>query len=65
LIDPKLQPLKVSVEFSYDAELFEGDPDDAYEIASLEQEALEDALQGAIDSILGDYKGFRVNISPA
>lgn len=64
MIDPELQSLKVKIEFSYDAELFEGDPTDAYEIARLETLALEHDLQAAIDTVLGDVKFFRVSIQP-
>lgn len=64
MIDSNLQPLSVKLEFSYDAELFDGDPTDAYEIARLEKEALEDALEGAVLSVLGDFRSFKVSIIP-
>lgn len=64
MIDPELQPLKVTIEFSYDAELYEGDPTDAYEIARLETLALEGAFDSAISSVIGNPKFFRVRIQP-
>lgn len=64
MIDPELQPLKVTIEFYYDAELYEGDPTDAYEIARLEAAALEGAFDGAISSVIGNPKHFKVTIQP-
>jgi hypothetical protein len=65
MIDPKLQQLRVSVEFHYAAEVFEGDPTDAYQIAALEMEALQTQLQDAIDTVVGETRGFIVRVVPA
>lgn len=64
MIDPKIQPLRVTIEFTYDAELYEGDPTDAFAIAALELEAIQDGLEGAVDSVLGETRAFRVRVVP-
>lgn len=59
-----MQLLSANIEFTYEAELFEGDPTDAFEIAKLEAEAFETALLTAIESVVGESKSFRLRIKP-
>ena len=64
MIDPKTQPLKVRISFAYDADIFDGDPDDAFEIASLEAGDLEPAIREAISELFGEYRNLTVSIQP-
>lgn len=64
MIDPKKQPLYVTVKFAYDADVFEGDPDDAYDIARLENGEIEIPLQDAIEEVVGTTRFFSVSVKP-
>jgi hypothetical protein len=44
------QKFTATINLTWDAELFPGDPDDMFEIADLEKEALYDGLRGALGS---------------
>lgn len=65
MIDPKFIPLSVTVDFDYDGEVFDGDPDDAFEIARLEQKMLETELEVAIGNVLDNARFIRVKVRPA
>lgn len=54
--DKDTQKFTATVTLTWDAELFPGDPDDMFEVAGLEKDALYDGLRGA----LGD--GFEIKI---
>ena len=60
MIDPKKQPIRVKIEFSYDADVFEGDPDDAFDIAELElgeiRESVEHYMFKAVNAELRNFK---------
>lgn len=58
------QRLKVSIQFEYDAEIFEGDPDDAFEIAELEKNLMLDNPAGALAVILRNADGFSTEVEP-
>lgn len=64
MIDPKTQPLRVRISFAYDADVFEDDPDDAFEIARLEEADLGPAIREAINDIFGPNRNVTVSIQP-
>lgn len=60
MIDPNYQKLRATVTFEFEAEIFPGDPNDAYQIASLEEADLRDFLTQS----LRDYANLRVKVQP-
>lgn len=54
--DKDSQKFTATVTLSWDAELFPGDPDDMYEVADLERDALYDGLRAALG------EGFEIKI---
>jgi hypothetical protein len=46
--DKDTQTITATVQITWEAELFPGDPDDMYEVAELEKDALYDALRSAL-----------------
>lgn len=59
-----MQLLSATLEFAYEAEVFEGDPTDAYELGRLEAQALESDLLAAIESVVGNTLSFKIEIKP-
>lgn len=65
MIDPEVQPLRIKIDCSYDARLFEGDPADSFEIADLEKEAIEEIVRNSIENILGtSVRNFNLRVQP-
>lgn len=58
------QRLRVLIEFEYDAEIFEGDPDDAFEIAKLEQDLALSNPQDVLPLILDGADITRLEVTP-
>lgn len=58
------QRLKVRVEFEYDAEVFDGDPDDAFEIAKLEQGLAADNPRGVLPILLDEATVTLLEVEP-
>lgn len=58
------QRLKVRLEFEYDAEVFEGDPDDAFEIAKLEQGITANHPRGVIPILLDEATVTLLEVEP-
>lgn len=51
--DRSIVKLQATVTFTYEAEVFPGDPDDVYEIINLEKPILEDTLDNLISTLGG------------
>jgi len=65
VIDPKKVTLKGRIDFTYDAPVFDGDPDDVFEIARLEQNEFTDAIREAVEEVIGTHTtSFRSLIDP-
>lgn len=58
------QRLKVRLEFEYDAEVFDGDPDDAFEIAKLEQALASDNPRGVLPMLLDEGTVTLLEVEP-
>ena len=58
------QRLRVRMEFEYETEIFEGDPDDAFEIAKVEENFMLDNPAGALAVILREADDVTVKVSP-
>lgn len=58
------QRLKATVEFYYDAPVFDEDPDDVYELARLEELDL-DANPDAIGDLIAESTNVSIKIEPA
>lgn len=63
MLDP--QPLRVTMEFTFEAPVYEGDPNDAFEIARLEQENLEKIAGEFMESLFDDVEIVKVEVKPA
>lgn len=60
-MDTTVQRMKLMLEFEYDAEVFENDPDDAFELAELEQEYLFPAIKDVMNAVHNPHSiGFSV-----
>ena len=64
MIDPRKQPLRLKIEVTYDALVYEGDPDDAFEIADLEKDEIGDEIQWYIDDLLDGVRDFKLLVQP-
>lgn len=64
MVKPNMESLDVQIQFTYEAEVFDDDPTDAFEIARLEKLALENDIRAAIDSVLGDIVDFEITVKP-
>lgn len=64
MIDPKKTALKGRIDFTYDAPVYDGDPDDVFEIARLEQNEYIDAIREAVEDVIGPTKTFRFLVDP-
>lgn len=58
------QRLRVNLIFEYDAEIFEGDPDDAFELAKIEQRLAEDNPRGVIPILLDNADVTTLEVTP-
>lgn len=58
------QRLRVTLQFEYDAEIFDGDPDDAFEIAELEKNLMLDNPAGALSVILRNADEVTAQVEP-
>lgn len=61
---PNSQKIKVSLTFEYEAPIYEGDPDDAYEIAQLEGQGLTEVLEDNIGGLYDDFHITSLDVSP-
>jgi hypothetical protein len=64
VIDPRKQPLRLKIEVTYDALVYEGDPDDAYEIADLEKGEIGDDIEWYLDDLLQGVRDFKLTLQP-
>lgn len=64
MIDPKKQPIRLTIQVSYDAPVYEGDPEDAFEIAALEQGELEETIHSYLGAVIGELKHFKLTAQP-
>lgn len=64
MVRPHTQRLTATITFSYDAEVFDGDPTDAFEIADLETRELETAFEDALEGVTGDVRNLKLKIIP-
>ena len=64
MIDPRKQPMVGEINFSYDASIFDGDPDDKFELAQLEYQEVVDEVLEAIERIVGPTTRFTLSINP-
>lgn len=65
MIDPKKQPIRLTIEVTYDALVYDGDPDDAFEIADLEKAELEDDIRWYIEDLVSGLRDFNLTAQPA
>lgn len=65
MIDPKFQPMKGTIEFTYNAPIFDGDPTDAFEIAGLEKAEIEEDIKNYLIDLVGELKDFKLAVQPA
>lgn len=52
-VDRQVVTFKATVTFTYEAEVYPGDPDDVYEILDLEKPILTDTLESVIETLGG------------
>lgn len=64
MIDPKHLPMEGTIKFTYNAPIFEGDPDDKYELARLEQGEYSASVREALDDLFGPTYTFELSILP-
>lgn len=65
MVRPNKQRLTAIIRVEYDAEVFDGDPEDAFEFAQLEQKTHEGTLENAMEDALGEVYKVDVVIAPA
>lgn len=65
MVRPNKQRLTAIIRVEYDAEVFDGDPEDAFEFAQLEKATHEGALEIAMENQLGEVYKVDVVIAPA
>ena len=59
------QTVSVTIEFTYEASIYPGDPDDAYEIAKLESDAMSGDVFDFVDSLVpGGLDHVRLEVKP-
>lgn len=64
MIDPRKQEMVGTLTFGYNASIFDGDPDDKFELAHLEYMEIVDEVREAIERIVGSTTRFALNIDP-
>lgn len=64
MIDPKNQPIQLTIQLSYNAPIFDGDPTDAFEIADLERAEIEEDLRNYLTDLVGELKHFKLTAQP-
>lgn len=64
MIIKKGQRLKVTIEFDYEAPVYDEDPDDVYELARLEEVDLERGLPEALDYLVQEYDRSILRVTP-
>lgn len=64
MIDPKSQPIRLTIQLSYNAPIFDGDPKDAFEIADLEKAELEETIHSYLGAVIGELKDFKLTVQP-
>ena len=64
MIDPRKQPIRISIEVTYDAPVYDGDPKDAFEIANLEKAELEETIHSYLGAVIGELKHFKLTAQP-
>lgn len=64
MIDPRKQPIRLQIEVTYDALVYEGDPDDAFEIAALEKSEIGDEIEFYLDDLLDGVRDFKLLVQP-
>lgn len=64
MIDPKSQPIQLTIQLSYNAPVFDGDPTDAFEIADLERAEIEEDIKNYLTDVVGELKDFKLTAQP-
>lgn len=64
MIETGKQPIRIKLQLSYDASVYEGDPQDAFDIADLEKGEMEEELTNYLTNLLGDLKDFKLIVQP-